>query len=275
MRHVRKPYARAIVIGLVAGAVMTGSLIAGSLDPPTTAVVGGNPVPTQVQQVTACQTISTPGSYKLVNNLDSTGFTNCLTLTTNFVTIDLNGFAITGSAGRGIFSDLNTSITGITIRNGVIRNTGEGINMASNSPAISGVVVENVQLFVTNTAITLGRLATVRDTVVSGGGRGIIVGADSMVLRNNASNTTNNGISAGTAAGGSFIGNVANNNTQFGIVTGAGATVVNNTARGNGLVGLRVNCPSNVIGNTTTNNGITNLDSLGTASTCNFINNIQ
>jgi hypothetical protein len=46
-----------------------------------------------------CQTISQPGSYKLVNNLTFNGPSGgtCLSITANFVTIDLAGFTMTGS----------------------------------------------------------------------------------------------------------------------------------------------------------------------------------
>ena len=49
-------------------------------------------------EIEKCQTISQPGSYKLVNNLtfrSTTGGT-CLLITADFVTIDLAGFTITG-----------------------------------------------------------------------------------------------------------------------------------------------------------------------------------
>jgi hypothetical protein len=47
-----------------------------------------------------CQTISQPGSYKLVKNLTFTSSSGtCLTITANFVTIDLAGFAISRPSG--------------------------------------------------------------------------------------------------------------------------------------------------------------------------------
>ncbi len=47
-------------------------------------------------EIEKCQTISQPGSYKLVNNLVSTSG-NCLVIAADFVTVDLAGFSITGS----------------------------------------------------------------------------------------------------------------------------------------------------------------------------------
>ena len=42
-----------------------------------------------------CQTISLPGSYVLERNLTTAG--DCLVINASFVTVDLNGFSITGS----------------------------------------------------------------------------------------------------------------------------------------------------------------------------------
>src|SRR5271169_3467083 len=61
--------------------------------------------PTEIEK---CQTISNPGSYKLVNNLvaptTTDPFVPCLFITANFVTIDLAGFSIDAGGGTGILS---------------------------------------------------------------------------------------------------------------------------------------------------------------------------
>lgn len=49
--------------------------------------------------IKACQTISKPGSYELANNLTATG--DCLLIATDFVTIDLAGFLISGAPNTG------------------------------------------------------------------------------------------------------------------------------------------------------------------------------
>ena len=56
--------------------------------------------PTEIDK---CQTISQSGSYKLVNNLTFNGPSGsaCLSITANFVTIDLAGFTITGTFPSG------------------------------------------------------------------------------------------------------------------------------------------------------------------------------
>ncbi len=70
-------------------------------------------------------TISSPGSYYVTNALSST--TGGITITTNDVELDLNGFTLTGTAGLyGISSSFNQ----ITIRNGRVHFWGIGISLA-------------------------------------------------------------------------------------------------------------------------------------------------
>jgi hypothetical protein len=94
----------------------------------------GAPAPTmkslaQVEPRTAITnsgavTISKPGSYYLTTNISVSGgaVTNAITIATNNVTLDLNGFGITSTssspAGAGIF--ITGSPTNITILNGFI-----------------------------------------------------------------------------------------------------------------------------------------------------------
>ena len=55
--------------------------------------------PTEIEK---CQTISQPGSYKLVKNLTFTvNQATCLPITTSNVTIDLAGFSIIGQQAGG------------------------------------------------------------------------------------------------------------------------------------------------------------------------------
>jgi hypothetical protein len=54
-------------------------------------------------EIENCQRISRPGSYKLIKNLTFNGPSGsaCLSITANFVTIDLAGFTITGTSPVG------------------------------------------------------------------------------------------------------------------------------------------------------------------------------
>jgi hypothetical protein len=60
-----------------------------------------------VKNLTACQTINAPGSYKLTRNLTAQG--DCLVLTAAFITLALNGHTIIGN-GTGANSTERTML---------------------------------------------------------------------------------------------------------------------------------------------------------------------
>jgi hypothetical protein len=94
-------------------------------------------------EIDKCQTISDPGSYKLVNNLTATPNSDCLVITANSVTIDLAGFSITGSTlypvvkGTGIMAVDNTR--GVAVRNGSISGFGTDVYLAGEGSIVEGL----------------------------------------------------------------------------------------------------------------------------------------
>lgn len=213
-------------------------------------------------EIDKCQTISQPGSYKLVNNLNATG--NCLVITTEGVTVDLGGFAITGN-GTG------TAVTGppaptgtipqtrTVVRNGDISHfalatnlsgTVEGLRVTSNGKGIFvavGIVRGNTAQL--NGSAGIGLV----DGVVTGN---LVVANDTGIFVEEA------GVITGNQAAGNKIGID---------VKGTGSTLIGNIADGNSEIGLRVGCPSNLTQNTAVGNG-TNLVLNGTG--CNNTNNV-
>lgn len=161
--------------------------------------------------INSCQTIDESGSYVLVRSLTATG--NCLVLAADNVTIDLDGYTITGDGtGFGIW-DGDTARQNTTIRNGVITNFGTGIDLSGGTTPSSRSVVERVR-------------------AVQNTNAGIRSGSNSIVRDNIASDNGNRGI---FARGGSLItGNVANNNAGFGIGADCPSNIIGNTATGNG-----------------------------------------
>jgi hypothetical protein len=115
--------------------ILPSAFAQGSLTPP------GAPAPTmksldQVEPHTPVSsapfTITNPGCYYLTTNLSvSTG--NAITIATNGVTLDLNGFSIfsTAAGATGTAILLNGSLRNITIANGFIQggvtNNGSGV----------------------------------------------------------------------------------------------------------------------------------------------------
>jgi hypothetical protein len=190
--------------------------------------------------IVACGTIAQPGSYIVGKNLSATG--NCLVVSSDFVTIDLDGFVITGpgKGGMGIVEQVNgkaEGLRGIVIRNGTVTGFGEGIYF----PLSTGVTIEHVSAsFNTNNGMNLGQRALVTGSRADeNGGLGFIV-----------------------SIGSSLIGNTAGRNKASGFNAAEGAIVVNNEARNNGADGIFMDCPGAAVSNTAGNNLGINLDQL-------------
>jgi hypothetical protein len=219
-------------------------------------------------EIEKCQTISQPGSYRLVNNLTlgPAGGT-CLLITADFVTIDLAGFAISGPTSfnsenqplsTAIAAEVNASgipVTGISVRNGSITNFSFGVNLPP-SPIFfpsSGSIVERLRV-IGCTSFGIIANGIVRDNIL----------VDNVGL---------GGGGVGISATGIISGNFVNANREGGIEAGQGSTVIGNTVT-NTLrdVGIRVTCPSNVTNNTALANAVGNLELDGTG--CNNTNNV-
>jgi hypothetical protein len=215
-------------------------------------------------EIEKCQTISTPGSYKLVDNLTLTSTSPtpvCLLITADFVTVDLAGFTISGVTivQGGHFTtaiEAGAETTGIAVRNGSISNFFFGVNLAG-----SGSVVEGLRV--------MGSAPI--DGAVGIAAAGIVKG--NIVAGINAGPGTGTGI----RATGIVTGNYAMNNRIFGIAVGQGSTVIGNTATGtsrSGGAGISVDCPSNVIDNTAVNNSGPEGNLLLNGTGCNDTNNV-
>ena len=94
--------------------------------------------------IKACQTISQPGSYELANNLTANG--DCLVITADFVTIDLAGFAISGTGGPGFTAISGGNVEGITVRNGSISGFSTGVDLG-------GGIVEGLRVSVLQSVV--------------------------------------------------------------------------------------------------------------------------
>jgi hypothetical protein len=181
--------------------------------------------------ITSCRTITLSGSYILTKNLDAVG--NCLVIEADNVTIDLDGYTISGD-GTGIgITDGGAGRKNIAIRNGVITNFEAGVGLSFLS---SGCVVERVRASQNSVyGIVAGRRAIVRDCIASGNGN---IGIFGMM-------------------GSLITGNVAFDNGTTGLYAEVGVTLSNNSSSLN-TTGILAVCPSNVIGNTATNNTSSN-----------------
>jgi hypothetical protein len=195
------------------------------------------------REIEKCQTISNPGSYKLVNDLAFSAPTGtCLDITASSVTIDLAGFTISGPGQ--VLGITATAIAaggetrGITVRNGSISRFDIGVGLGGD-----GSIVEGLRVF---DGISAGIIAT-----------GIVKGNSAVGMNGGP------GAGSGISAAGIVTGNYASHNRFAGIEIGQGSTVIGNTSTQNGPTipgfGIVVSCPSNVTDNTAVNNAIANL----------------
>jgi hypothetical protein len=204
-------------------------------------------------------TIDAAGSYILVGNLTVPDEnTTAIEVKADDVTINLNGFAITGpvactgippqcnasGSGNGIFSQNKN----ITVSNGTIRGMGQdGINLSRSSH------IENVQAISnSNNGIFSGDSSIlINNVALHNGNRGIAF-APGGTVTGNVANKNNIGINGGSSS--VVTGNTANNNGSDGIVVGDGVTVTNNIARSNGKRGIVAGVGSMLLQNTVRNN---------------------
>jgi hypothetical protein len=156
--------------------------------------------------------ITEPGSYRLSGDLVvKAADMTAINIDASNVTIDLNGFSITGpgsTAGLYGVADLNAG-TAIAVRNGTIAGFSYGIQLTGSGglkDAVTGAIIENM--------------------IVYNNGVGISTGPSSLVR-----------------------GNVVTGNTSDGIITRSYSTIAGNTVTNDGEVGIATNCPSNLVGN--------------------------
>jgi len=213
-------WARMSAVLLLATLALTTQ--AGPLEPP---VPPGTPTMRPIDQVDPRipiyaedlpLTIDEPGSYYLAQDISTTGAG--ITISSDYVTIDLMGFALRGGTGPAIAT--NSFAIGLTVRNGEIHGwSGAGV--------------------------VLYHSADVSDLIVrSNGGNGIFTGSDSRVVRSTADRNDLHGI---VVSIGSIVKDcVSNDNNENGIwVAPVSGTQVSGivsgcVADGNDKNGIRV-----------------------------------
>jgi hypothetical protein len=176
-------------------------------------------------------TLSLPGSYRLSGNLTVPAQTDGIVIQTSDITIDLNGFRITGGPERAeeVFgiTDRDVAHRGIVIRNGAMTNL--GIVMASHQ-----VEVREMRIARAHFAIRIaGDMAVVTGNSVFGGFTAIrIDGTDAIITDNIVSRNVSGIVSFSAMA--LVRGNSASFNDFWGIRSICPSTVIENVARNNG-----------------------------------------
>jgi hypothetical protein len=202
----------------------------------------------RVQISSAPYTISQSGSYVVTQNLTVMANQTAITVNADFVTIDLNGFAIQGpntcsyasgvvtctalGTGQGIFA---SGRQGITVRNGAIRGTGAAGLVAGIGARIENVTVSQVG----GQGIDVSHGGSVRRAsaqVVDG--TGIRCGTGCLLADNRVHQAELDGISAGNSLYRENDVRTAGRDAISGLTTVGGSLFEGNVARDTGDDGL-------------------------------------
>jgi parallel beta-helix repeat protein len=283
----------------IAGLALSGALVlAGPLNPPAGPVAPTMKTLTEVEPRTAINAVNTPGgggaqfnitqpgSYYLTGNITGINATCAIYITSSNVTIDLNGFTISGGNlainAPGVAGSLNS----ITVRNGVVTSClANGISLGSTNNAI----VEDVRVSnAAATGIVVGPSSQVRRCTVRGGGDGFsgygsALFEDCTAAEGNgngfssndpggvwvrciAANNGGGGFNAPYAQRGQFVSCVATSNAQHGFRAGDNFTFTGCTAAANQMNGFDLGTSNSIEGCVASHNILIGIETYGNCS---------
>lgn len=225
-----------VLVALLAliGMVATG-VRGGPLDPPGAPastlpqVEPRSPIPPVGWNGTFPIVISQPGSYFFTRSLTGTLNANGIEITTDNVTVDLNGFTLTGAGNQSGIKVIGQR-SGLHIRNGVVRTWDSGVEAwwAGGEAVCSSV--DHVTALGNVFGIRMGFDSDITDCNASGNVYGIYTHY-SVVRGCHATDNTTYGIYAQDVS--LIEGNKVWNNGFGIVVTFSGAQPGNNTVRSN------------------------------------------
>jgi parallel beta-helix repeat protein len=214
--------------------------------------------------------IKEAGSYRLSGNLVVSAGANAINITVSNVTLDLNGFTISGP-GSSAISGASTPISAVSVRNKTISGLNSGVDLGNcTGCSIQQMIIENGP-----NGINVGPGARVSSNLITGVtqgfvlGNGIVAGVNSTIVGNTVTASTF-GIQAASSS--TVSGNTVSNSYSVAINVGIYSTASGNTAT-NSNTGILVSCPANLLGNTALANAFGNI-SYNSGSGCNSVNNL-
>ncbi|GMV26630.1 MAG: hypothetical protein AMXMBFR58_26610 [Phycisphaerae bacterium] len=243
--------------------IVTVSILAngGPLDPPAGPVSPSYKTLTEVEPRTPISGSSTPGdadsqfritqpgSYYLTGNITGVNGKSGIEIAASGVTLDLNGFTMTGVAGslNGV-SVTSNGPSGISVMNGTVIGWGQGgvdLSFGGNDDCL----VESIRALNNgDIGIAVRSRSVVRGCVASGNTtRGILTLSNSSVS-DCVAEGNGSGISAGV--GSTLVNCVAANNTGDGFLastTEGGMTFINCSAAKNGADGFQLVSTGNIL----------------------------
>lgn len=263
--------------------LLTLPAFAGPLNPPAGPVSSSYKTLTEVEPRTPISgpfTIDRPGSYYLTQNISVTGNSDAITILVDNVTLDLNGFTISGGRTGVNVAGFFFSLNAVTIINGNISDaSGSGIFAGAFEDGSYGLHIRNVRVTgVNDIGIDAGRGAVVENCYVRGGNIGIFTGFSSRVFDCTVESARTTGF---FVAGGSTVtdcvavGTNNGNGGGDGFVIGAGSSVRGLSSRSNTGYGASFELECTVTDSTFSNNGNAGvrLNALSTLSRCTITSN--
>ncbi len=251
--------------GLVSLGVAVGVLSAGPLDPPAGPVTGTYKTLSDVEPRIAINAINTPGdadstfkitqpgSYYLAGNIAGVSGKHGIEVVAGNVTIDLNGFALTGVAGA-LDGVLVSGSTNVAVLNGIVTNWRNGLQLDSTRNArVEGILASGNSV----DGIRLGTYAIARRCVVSNNGLNGITSFQSTLIESCvARNNTGDGIVAGALGNVVRCESYANNGYGIRSTSSGYSLITECTVAENTLDGIRVASGVAVTRNVVSFNGI-------------------
>jgi hypothetical protein len=153
-------------------------------------------------EISDCTTIAQPGSYVVTNNITATSSNviaipglnpACIVITADFVTLDLDGFAITGSnLSTSLIHGVSTDFVnhfGIYVHSGTVTNfSGFGVALFGNGHTVEHIrAVKNLDgIIVHGLGASPNGSRIVGNIAIANSSIGINVGCPSVVLENAA-----------------------------------------------------------------------------------------
>lgn len=255
---------------LALGAITLGtSLIAGPLNPPSGPVASSYKTLTEVEPRSPISSAITPGdadsvyrisasgSYYLTGNITGQSGKHGIEIDADNVTLDLCGFELTGAANSLDGVNIESGLSGITVRDGAIRNWGESGVDAVGGPNARNCLFEGLRLSNNSTAgdfyaLDMGGGSTALNCVAIGSlGSGIRGNDGCIIIGCTATSLAGDGIVCGA---GTVRDCLARGCGIDGIRVG-GSVVTGCTSTANAYSGIALNSDSHAYGNTVSSNG--------------------
>jgi hypothetical protein len=181
--------------------------------------------------------VDQPGSYVVTENLTGSAASNGITISADDVTIDLNGFALTGVPNSKDGISAGSNYENIKILNGSIQNWGEdGIDISG----VTNAIVRELRVsHNADDGMRVGYASRVSDcTLLENTHDGLVAQNGSIVARCVARDNSDSGLVVGNGC--TVRDSVSRQNSADGISAGEGSTVVACTTRSNGDNGIQV-----------------------------------